>query len=238
MKEDQKVWENIIKEIKPEDIMENIKTPALFQKELCNYIESRKTGPVKIVEMGCETAVCSILLNDRFEKTLLDYTESALDLVREVLKNLNKEAKLLNEDMFNTSISNEEYDIVFNAGVVEHYDSEEITSALKEYSRILKNDGLIIIAYPNHYSYPYRFAYLFRNLLGKWKYPKENKIYDLSKEAKEAGLTQEGRVVISKGSVLRWVDFIPGAQLFFRFLAKVLDYEGYLTVITLKKANH
>jgi len=73
---------------------------------------------------------------------------------------------------FNMPFKNETYDIVFNSGVIEHFDKKERSRALKEYSRILRNDGVIIIAFPNHFSVPYSLAYLVRNnLLFRYRWP-------------------------------------------------------------------
>lgn len=93
------------------------------------------------------------------------------------------------------------YDIIFNAGVLEHFSLKERAILLKEYSKYLKDDGIMLIAVPNHYSFLYRTAYLLLNLLGKWSFPKEYMIYNMSAEIKEANLALVSRTTIDKKNI-------------------------------------
>jgi len=83
------------------------------------------------------------------------------------------------------SCSDESYDVVFNSGVIEHFNKKERIDILREYRRVLKRNGMMIIAIPNHYSLPYRSAYLFKKKFLRgflWPWPEEYKIYDLEEE--------------------------------------------------------
>jgi hypothetical protein len=124
---------------------------------------------------------------------------------------------------------------VFNAGVIEHFTTHERTKALIEYARILKDDGYMAIAFPNHYSRPYRLAYIIRRFIKKWPYPSEFKIYDMNEEIELAGLSLESRQTLSKGSLFRWLNFIPPLKWLFQIIDKVSPYEGYLTLLIIRK---
>jgi len=97
--------------------------------------------------------------------------------------------------------------------------------------------GVMFIAFPNHYSLPYRLAYKIRKLLKKWPYPDEYKIYDLKEEIKNANLILEERIVLSKGSLMRWLNFAPPLKWIFQIIDKFYDFEGYLTVLKIRKKN-
>lgn len=243
MTDDKKMWEDHASKINLDSVLHQYKCPADFQVDLKNFIEKTSrnnfnTRPLNIIEAGSETGVTSLLLaEDIFTKTLLDYSPTVMVLNGKVKDHLKKKYDLCLGDMFSMNFNNEHFDIVFNAGVLEHYNFEQRVAALREFSRVLVPNGRIIIAIPNHYSMPYRFAYIVRNLLNKWYYPKEFKIYDLSKEAKIAHLEQEDRITLTREATFRWVSFIKGLRTIFKALDILFHFEGYLTVIVLKKAH-
>ena len=121
------------------------------------------------------------MLPDYYNKTLLDLNPLAIDLAKKSCKELNKEATFLVADIFNMPINGGRYHIVFNAGVSGHFNESERQCAFKEYKRILKNNRSMYIAFPTHYSFPYRAAYIIRRFFNKWAYPEEFKIFDLKK---------------------------------------------------------
>lgn len=211
----EEIWEEHIKNTTVNDVMKEYPNPAVLQTELANLINHdfyKKNN--NIIEVVCELGVTSMLLNDNFQKTLLDLNPLAIELTKKVHKQFN---------------------IVFNVGVIEHFNKYEGTNALREYSRILKDDGVIYIAFPNHYSVPYRLAYKIRKLLNKWPYPDEYKIYDLKYEIENSNLYLEDRIILSKKSVMNWLNFIPLLKKNFEFLDIFYKFEGYLSVLKIRK---
>jgi ubiquinone/menaquinone biosynthesis C-methylase UbiE len=231
----EEIWINLIKDTTVDDVIKEYNHPAIFQTELVDLIDQEYTYDKKIIEVGCELGVTSLLLNDSFNKTLLDLNPLAIDLTKEAHNNLNKKANFIVGDMFYMPIEDKKFDIVFNAGVIEHFDLNKRIKALKEYSRIMKDGGVMFIAFPNHYSLPYRLAYNIRKLLHKWHYPDEYKMYDLRMEIQSANLVLEERITLSKASLMRWLDFIPPIKKFFQFIDIFYKFEGYLTVLKIEK---
>jgi len=231
----EEIWINHIKNSSVDDVIKEYDNPAIFQKELIKLINKEFKNKSKIIEVGCELGVTSLLLNDKFDKTLLDLNPLAIDLTKKAHIRLNKQANFIVADMFDMPFNNNEFDIVFNAGVIEHFNYKEREKALLEYSRILKNDGIIIIAFPNHYSLPYRLAYIIRNLFNKWPYPNEYKLFDLIKEIDNSNLILEKRVILSKKSLMNWLDFIKPLRKIFEVIDKFYNFEGYLTVLIIRK---
>lgn len=122
---------------------------------------------------------------------------------------------------------------------MEHYRFSERVVLLKEYARVLKDDGLMIIAIPNHYDFAYRLAYLVRKRLLRgrnWPWPEEYKIYDLKNEINEANLRLVNRIIVDKETNYSFIDNI--------YIRKIIEFvnknfnktnEGYLTVLTISK---
>jgi len=231
----EEIWIEHIKNTNVDDVIAEYTNPAIFQKELVELINRESQYKSTIIELGCELGVTSMLLSDTYAKTLLDLNPLAIDLTKKTHSILNKKANFIVGDMFEIPIKDKLFDIVFNAGVIEHFNKEERIKAFVEYSRILKDDGTMYIAFPNHYSIPYRLAYLIRKILKKWPYPDEFKMYDLQDEITSANLILDERIVISKGSVMRWLDFFPPLKWFFQTLDIFYKFEGYLTVLKIRK---
>jgi ubiquinone/menaquinone biosynthesis C-methylase UbiE len=231
------IWQDHMARIVLSDVLSAFQSPAQFQRELAELIDFRSGEGSRIVEVGCETAVTSLLLSEANEKTAIDINRRAISLVEGAAALLNKKLRVLVCDMFAMPFRNAEFDIVFNAGVIEHFSAEERTRALSEYARIMKDDGLMIIAFPNHHCPPYRFAYLAMRLLGVWRFPSEYSIYDLHNEAQRCGLHVSERLTLSRGTIFNWLNFLPPVKVLFQLLDKFFHYEGYLTVIILSKSH-
>jgi hypothetical protein len=60
-------------------------------------------------------------------------------------------------------------------------------------------------------------------------------LYDLKKEIIASGLVLEGRTILSKKSVFTWLSFSKPLKIMFEFIDKVVNFEGYLTVLIIKK---
>ena len=94
---------------------------------------------------------------------------------KSLFKSLSLNAKFTLGDLFNIPIQNEQFDLVFNQGVMEHFRLEGMnpSSAVKEMYRLVKKNGTLIIFVPAYYS-PLFFVYAILkklNLIEKyWPY--------------------------------------------------------------------
>lgn len=226
------IWESIVQQINLEQLVNYANKPDEFQVELASLLN---TYTVKtIAEIGCATGVTSLMLKDSFDKTLLDINPGAIELARQLFDSYGKKAEFFVDDMFNMNFSNESFELLFNSGVIEHFSYHERVKALQEYSRVLKPDGVMIIAFPNHYSFLYRIAYLILNWRGRWQYPKEYKIYDLGDELNESGLYLEKRVILAKKTALWYASFNRVFGKLMSVADKIFKFEGYLTVLVIR----
>lgn len=78
----------------------------------------------------------------------IDYSFRATIQHREVHHKNGKEDLVSQADIFNLPFSNNTFDAVFNLGVMEHFSDAEIVSALKEFSRVTREGGVIILYWP------------------------------------------------------------------------------------------
>ena len=69
----------------------------------------------------------------------------------------------------------------------------------------------------------------------KWQYPKEFKLYDMSKELIANRLNLKSRIILSKASIFNWWNFFKPMKSVFKTLDRLINYEGYLTVLIIKK---
>jgi ubiquinone/menaquinone biosynthesis C-methylase UbiE len=230
------VWSNHTSSMTVEGVVEEYTNPAVVHRELVSYIE--KLAPPrgqKVIEIGSETGVTSMLLSDSYDKTILDRNPVAIELAKKAQTQLNRRLTCIVGDMFAMPFQNESFDIVFNAGVLGHFDTEDRVRALKEYARILKKGGQLFIGVTNHYSYPYRIAYLLRSFKKKWPWPKEFRIYNLEKEFEASNLKLLSRATLSQASVLNWVSFSRLLRMIISFWSRLYAFEGYLTILHAKK---
>ena len=234
------IWREHSEKISVQSILSMYKNPALFQVELADLIDGllKQYGCKNSIEVGCESGITSMLLKNSPEKTYLDINEDILSKVQQALHLIGDFGEIVCEDMFKTSFSDGAFDMLFNAGVVEHFDSSERVKMLLEYKRILSDDGLMVIAIPNHFSFPYRSAYIFHNLILRrwfWPWPAEYKIYDLKEELAECGLELVCRKTLAQETVFKFWRPFGLMRNAFKLANRWFGFEGYLTTLVIQK---
>ena len=230
------IWTDRTKNWTKDDILKLYKNPNIFQQDLSKYLnENFIQKNTKIIEVGCEAAGTSALLNQEADIHLLDYNEHIIEIVKQAWNEKNLNAHFICADMYNMPFENEYFDIIFNGGVIEHYNKSERYKIFKEYSKKLKPGGYMIIAYPNHHSLPYKIAYTIRTLTNRWPFPKELKIYDLKESILGLDLEFVSRTVLAKQTVFDWLGFWKWLKWSFEKLDNLFHFEGYLTVVVFKK---
>lgn len=234
------IWKDHSSKIGIVDIIYSYNHPAAFQDELSRFLDDLcKTNHYnRIIEVGCESGITTMLLNNSLDKTFLDINNDILLKVEKACENLNIQGIFLKEDMFNMNCPDKYFDVVFNSGVMEHYVFKERVNILMEYKRILSDNGKIVIGVPNHFSFPYRIAYVFHKiiLLGyRWPFPKEYKIFNLKNEIQDAGMILVDRFTMDKRTIFEFWNYLPPIKWILLLLNKYFRYEGYLSVIVIKK---
>jgi ubiquinone/menaquinone biosynthesis C-methylase UbiE len=147
-----------------------------------------------------------------------------------------QQAECITGDLMQMNFAADSFDLVFNAGVLEHFEPDERAAALREMTRVTKPGGTVLVAVPNHFSKPYKYGYDFRHQLGKWQYPDEFAIYDFSAEASDiTDLENPERIVISPNTAYAFLRKYQ--RLWFRLTNLFQRHEGYLTVLIYRKTG-
>lgn len=147
-----------------------------------------KTG--NIFEPGSGGGMaCAKFAQKGFDITSMDLSQNALKKGIDLFKSLSLNAKFTLGDLFHMPIKDEQFDIVFNQGVMEHFRLAKMdaSAGVQEMMRVLKKDGTLVVLVPAYFS-PLFFVYrLFKalNLIDKhWPYTDQdflhkNELYEM-----------------------------------------------------------
>jgi SAM-dependent methyltransferase len=238
METQQHLWNEQFRNLRTSDVDAQYLQPADFQIDFKNAIDPLPGRTGRIIEIGCGLGATSFILDDRFRKSLLDLNPYAVRLARSGFERYGRAAVFMVADMFALPVKDAAYDLIFNSGVMEHFTREERRRALAEYARVLKKEGTIVLAVPNHFSPPYRLAYCVLKAKGKWRYPDEKMIYDMKREIRACGLVLKERRVLSRATIFKhWMGPLKGFRHLIRLLDKALHFPGYLTVLIIGKSD-
>jgi ubiquinone/menaquinone biosynthesis C-methylase UbiE len=111
--------------------------------------ESKGLKGKKVLEAGSGSGRISMRIAKKGGKvTLLDISPEAISLSRKNFKKNNLTAEFQKGSLFKIPSKNNTYDIVWNAGVIEHFYKHRQEKAIKEMLRICKKGGLVITLNP------------------------------------------------------------------------------------------
>lgn len=177
----------------------------------------------RCLEIGCGSGLSSLWLakHDRIV-TALDYTESSVDLVNAAkeeleLSNINVIQADATKDL---PFKEKEFDYIFQAGLLEHFDTNEQIRLLanwKKYGRYM------VSMIPNAASIPYRIGKQILEDNNEWEYGLEIPKHSLGEEFSRAGLS-----VIKEYTIgTEWaLSFLPKKHYVRKFFEK-MKKDGY-----------
>jgi ubiquinone/menaquinone biosynthesis C-methylase UbiE len=155
----------------------------------------RIVGPLQgksILEPGSGIGEISIdVAAEGGKVVLLDISQDALDLSRKFFGERKLEAEYVLGDIFQMPFTQARFDVVWNAGVVEHFKFNDQVSALKEFARVTKPGGLVITFNPNAKAGLYRWGKRVGEEKGTWEFGEEYPVESMSQVAAACGLTLE-----------------------------------------------
>lgn len=206
---------------------------AEWQEELAERIN--KLCPRRCLEAGSGYGLTSLLVDGRrSRRVLLDREIEPLASAGRLFAGRGETAEFVGGDLFSLPFADGRFDVVFNSGVLEHFEYTGRRTALAEMLRVARPGGSVLVGLPNHYCYPYRYAYLSRKKRNRWPYPDEHRVHDLSAEAGETGIpVRQTRETVGRKTALHFLH--RHQRIFFRLLGLFRPYEGYLTIITLTR---
>ena len=138
---------------------------SIWSKELLGIIKGGSC-----LEIGCGSGMSSLFLaKNGANVTALDYTESSCELVKAAASKLEiNSINIVNADATKDLPFNEkQFDYIFQAGLLEHFDIDKQIELLKNWSRYCK---YMISMIPNKSSIAYRVGKKIMEDKGAWEY--------------------------------------------------------------------
>jgi len=192
-----------------------------------------------MLEAGSGTGRISFKLKEK-EKAdvmLLDFSNAAIRISKKIFKERGHIGFFILGSIFRIPLRDHSIDIVWNAGVLEHFSDYEKILALKEMTRVCNKNGLIITLNPYSRAVFYRIGKWFAQKRNRWIYGYEKPVKSMTKYAVEncvwiAEYSVDFDTSISFLSSIPYLRyFIPILHKLFKKLPKyVLNRIGYLLV--------
>ena len=145
----------------------------------------------KFCEVGCGSGTISALLAKMGARiTLVDLAPKALAFAKRHFEQLGHEADFCLQDGLQMGFRSNEFDVVWNEGVIEHFADEGKVALIKEMWRIVRPGGVLFIRAPHVSDIPFTLGKVIAERRGTWKYGYEDDLTlgRLRKLARRAGL--------------------------------------------------
>ena len=216
-------------------LLRAVEAPQPHQVELADLLNNlaRREGLKSSIELGAGYGITTLRLLALSERTILDSNPESLAASSQLFERLGERIAVLEKDFFALGDFAATYDLVFNAGVIEHFASGDRIRLLEVMRGLARPGGYVVVGYPNHGSVPYRYSYRYQVRKKLWTYPPEHHIRHFGREAKAAGLQVCDVAHLDHETIFC---FLPWrAKRFFRALARVFPLQGYLTTWILKR---
>ena len=156
-----------------EEFLINVYYSDVFTKAILS-VSNIKKG--KIFEPGSGSGMsCVKFVKQGFDVMCLDLSKNALQKSRSLFNQMSLDCGFMLGTLFHLPIKDEQFNIVFNQGVMEHFRPTgfDPSRGVKEMFRVLKKNGTLIIFVPSYLSpgfFIYHFAKMFDPTQKHWPY--------------------------------------------------------------------
>lgn len=134
----------------------------------------------RVLEAGCGTGRISLALaRTGAQVTAVDVSQEAVDHTRTIFSNARLPVEARLASLFELPFADNSFDIVWNAGVLEHFSESERREALRELLRVTAPGGWVVTLNPSYYSVVYRLGKWLSERAGKWPYGHEDPVRSL-----------------------------------------------------------
>lgn len=149
-----------------------------FGDDLAKRIGELLPRGSKVLEAGCGAGWQSLALAQKgqFQLTLMDFSSEALGYAERTFTQYQLSAEFVDGDVF--SCGKPEYDLVFNAGVLEHYTFDQQVAFLRGMAS--RSTKYVLVLVPNRMCYWYWLWRMQRSARGGWPFGKEMPMADMS----------------------------------------------------------
>jgi len=120
----------------------------IIKRSLNHFIFKYFNRESKLLHAGCGGGQVDVDISVNMNIIALDISSIALNHYK---KNNPNVEKLIHGSIFSVPVHDSSFDGIYNLGVMEHFKEEEIIDILKEFHRVLKPNGKIILFWPPEY---------------------------------------------------------------------------------------
>ena len=121
----------------------------LIKRSLNHFLKKEFKKGSLLLHAGAGSGQVDEDVRKVFDITALDISAEAVKLYR---FHNGDTSKTLKASIFNIPVKNGAFDGIYNMGVHEHFTGKENEKIFKEYLRVLKDDGKIVLFWPPKYS--------------------------------------------------------------------------------------
>ncbi len=143
--------------------------------------------------------ISCVLAAEGADASLVDLSREALDLSREVFRGSSVPATFVRGSILDLPFNDEGFDVVWNEGVVEHFDRAARMRIVKEMARVCRPEGWVITFAPYAGAHLYRLGKWVAEKRDAWVFGREEPLSSMRPEFRAAGLT-----VVDEKSIAFW----------------------------------
>jgi dolichol-phosphate mannosyltransferase len=118
----------------------------VIKRNLEHFLRKNFTTGSRLLHAGCGSGQVDMSLHKDMHITAVDISTEALNIY---LRNNPDAYQLKHASIFDLPTDSESFDGVYNLGVVEHFTHDEIKDMLREFHRVLRPDGKVVIFWPH-----------------------------------------------------------------------------------------
>ncbi len=150
-----------------------------YQIPVYDILENLISGEkiTSILSAGAGLDLISLRLQKRFKNnldiTILDISEEVLEVNKKLFENNNLNAHYEKANIFEMQFKSNNFDLIFNTGLLEHFNYEEQKLIAGEILRVLKPSGYFITANTCNTGKIYRFGMAAAKRKNEWEYGRE-----------------------------------------------------------------
>jgi dolichol-phosphate mannosyltransferase len=127
------------------DIIAAFYRKFIIRPALNQFVKAYFPANARVLHAGCGSGQVDADIRHHVKITGLDISLNALNLYR---RNNRSHCRVLHGSIFDLPMADGELDGVYNLGVMEHFTPEEIHRILREFTRVLRPGGRMVIFWP------------------------------------------------------------------------------------------
>jgi len=187
IQEVKKAWQDYWTQSKHKELFLDEMSKTIISELLKNF---RDVSGNRFLEAGCGRGMISAQMAELgADVHLLDISSDALQLARKYFAQKNVHASFTQGDIIDLPFRESTFDIVWNAGVMEHFEAGPQLKILQNIKNIIKPKGFFITFNPFDGAFFYKIGKRFAEKKGTWPYGPEYPVKSLQEQCRTAGFT-------------------------------------------------